>query len=393
MIFEYNCKNYCINCDWLQFSVLLFDDAPEFECPDGIRLEIVQGNNVFQHRCLVFDNVGRKMMTLLWHPYSSRLNSRLMTVQISNEFLYMCSIQRCFSLLQQIVPCVYNSMGRVDVCLDFEVDSTLLSTIYCLQDNTFYIQGKSEGSIFWHRVNSNVGGYMNEPHCLSFGSKCSEIKLKIYNKSRELGLLGGRKSAVVDGDNADDNDGHKPYIVDEWKVAGFNVKKVWRMEFSINGANQLRVDNKAINLEDVSSSHWQLNLFLKFFHTRAVIRRNEGKRNGHKNLDEIISLLDLPTSDVKVKWYEGSPLPFANCEAISVIRSLMSKLDSSAIMANEQVFTSYADTVCSLVASNRLDNWFLNRFAADPVTYFNNLYESVGTKVVRDFVTPNKLFD
>ena len=160
-----------INCDWLQYSVILAEDEPEFVCPDGYRLEILQGNNIFRNRILVWDLTGRKWLTLLWSPYSSRLNSRLMTVQVGNELLYQSAINQSFRLLQEITDCSFNSLGRVDICADFQMDEDKMLCLKHLNSGHFYIQAKSEGSNWWHSNNKVLNGrqfdYKTE-HCLTW---------------------------------------------------------------------------------------------------------------------------------------------------------------------------------------------------------------------------------
>ena len=52
MYFSYQDTKFCINCGWLAFSVHLQEVEPEIMCPDGLRIELCQGNNVFEHRAI-----------------------------------------------------------------------------------------------------------------------------------------------------------------------------------------------------------------------------------------------------------------------------------------------------------------------------------------------------
>lgn len=387
MVFEYKERKYCINCDWLQYSALLTEDNPMLNNPQGFRIEKVQGNNVFKHRALVYDSIGRKWLTLLWCPFSSRINPRIMTVQVGNEFLYGGVIHESFRLLQSVVDCTFNSMGRIDLCCDFECDNEQLKLLNGINDGSFYIQGKKEGSVWWHAINGGRGFFDKQVHCLTFGSPSSEIKLKIYCKARELGLTGssdGRQS---------DEDEHKPYIIEEWKSIGMKPKKVWRIEFSLSGANQLRSDKHALTLDNVASSEWQMQTFFDLYFNRCVIRKNQGRKVGHKNLDERLYLVDLPKKGNHLKWFEGNPPSPSNCHAIPIVRSMMNKITEPAVMANDEVYTSYASTIETLVVRNGLSNWFRNRFGDDCHTYFENLYLNVGSQVVEDYVDARKFFD
>lgn len=398
MIFEHNNKNYVINCDWLQYSVLLCEDNPTLSCPEGWRVEQVQGNNIFRHRALIYDGMGRKWLTLLWSPYSSRLNARIMTVQAANFLLYESAIHQSYNLLMDIVPCGFNSMGRVDLCCDFMADDDFIRKIETLNNGTTYIQGKHEGSTWWHEINAGNGYYAKQPHCLTFGSPTSEIKLKIYNKSRELGLVGGRKKQQSDVDiyagvPQEEIDGHKPYIVSEWRQAKFDIRKVWRMEFSLSGAGQLRSNNQALTLDDVASSYWQLQTFLGLYNTRAICRQNQGSRHGHHNDDAIFRLLDLPKDGHTLKWFAGNPPTPCNTDAIPIVRTMLNKIIEPCIITNETVYMAYAGSIIALVEQNRLDNWFRNRFGDDCEPFLQELFQCAGTKLIEDFADPKKLFN
>ena len=110
---------YCINCDWLAFSVKLNEREPELQCPEGYRLELLQGNNIYKNRFVLYDADGRKCLTALWSPYSSVLDATIMTVQAANWMLYSVSASYIMDLLLQIVDCEFNSVGRVDIFCDF----------------------------------------------------------------------------------------------------------------------------------------------------------------------------------------------------------------------------------------------------------------------------------
>ena len=129
MYFTFNGSKFAINCDWLQYSVILNHTDPELRCPEGYRIELCQGTNVYQYRALVIDSAGRKELTLLWHPHSSSLNPLHMSVQVANEFLYSGKIASSLDLVKEIVDCTFNSIGRFDVCCDFEANNTTLEFI------------------------------------------------------------------------------------------------------------------------------------------------------------------------------------------------------------------------------------------------------------------------
>lgn len=271
-----------VNCDWLQYSVLTHYEQPEIECPKGYRIEVMTGNNVFRHRAIVSDERGRKWLTMLWSPYSGKLNSRLMTVQIANWLLYSGGIKTADRVLHQIVECKFNSMGRIDVCGDFQITDSQLVTIKHLNSGHYYVQGKKEGSAWWHNVGSvGTTAKAKQLHCLTWGSPSSKIKTKLYNKSREQGVLDGGEP-------------EKPYIIEQWRLAGWDITKVYRLEFSLSSSGQLLWRGQRITLDDVASADWLYDVFSLLLEKRFVIRKNQGKRQGHKNLDEIVPFWSVP---------------------------------------------------------------------------------------------------
>ena len=376
-IFENN--GFCLNCDWLQYSVLTDSEEPEIICPDGYRLEIAQGNNIFENRALLFNGNGEKVLTLLWKPYSSVLNKRLMTVQVANKFLYTGMIRKNFELVRQIVACSFNSVGRFDICLDFEANEDFLEAVKHLNSGHYYVQHKTEGSSWWHEVNKDNFKH-KQTHCLTWGSPNSEIKVKLYHKSREQGLIGGDTP-------------EKPWIVEEWEEAHFDKKNVWRLEFSLAGAGQLRWEKQLITLEMIENESWLRRVFFSLYHKRFVCRINQGKRQGHKNNDTRIYLIKLPLDGENLTWYEAPNLKSESKPAIELLRSLMRQVDNSAVMASKLMFESYGKMICEVIENYGLENYFKAVFEKDYTDYLAELYDKSGSGVYNMNLKPSRFFD
>lgn len=381
MYFQYHDATYCLNIDWLQYSVHLITTEPEIICPDGMRIEICQGNNIFEYRALVYDARGAKYMTLLWKPYSSVLPSNLMTVQVANEFLYLNGqgVLWSFQDLQKIVDCTFNAIGRVDICVDWQSTPTRVEFLKHLNSAHYYVQGKREGSTWWHEVSSK-SHYHKQLHALTWGSQTSEIKVKTYHKSREQGL--------VDNPNGQPD---KPWIVNEWKVAGMDVTDVWRLEFSLSGAGQLRYKGKPISLENVSDNQWIVDVFFELYHHRFVTRINQGRRNGHHNDDARVYLLDLPLRSRQLKWAEAKGDDYELPAAIELLRSMMRQIDNPIVMASKVTFEDYANTIANIVNDYRLDGYFLRTWRQDCQSYLNEMYTNVGGGLKTIAANPRKL--
>lgn len=382
MFFKYHDSKFCVNCDWLSFSVHLREPEPEIMCPDGLRIELCQGNNVFEHRAMIFDGRGAKYMTLLWKPYSKVLPANLMTCQLANEFLYLPAgqgIKWAYEDLQRIVNCTFNAVGRIDICIDWEATDNRLEFLKHLNSGHYYAQHKSEGSTWWHEVSN--GDYKHKQlHCLTWGSPKSEIKVKIYHKSREQGL--------INGDTPE-----KPWIVEEWKQNGMDIRNIWRLEFSMQGAGQLRYKGQSIQLANIQDEFWLLNVLCELYDNRFVTRINQGKRNGHKNLDQRVYLFQLPPRAAGLKWAEPKGKDYELPASITLLRSLMRQVDNPVVMASRPMFEEYAYMIIHLVEAHKLDGYFRRTYQDECRAYFDSMWDNVGQGIRQTTPSPARLMD
>lgn len=381
MHFVYKNNRFCLNVDWLQYSVHLREHEPEILCPDGYRIELCQGNNIFAHRALVYDARGAKYLTLLWKPYSKVLPANMMTVQVANEYLYMggMGVLWSFQDLQKIVDCSFNAVGRVDICIDFEGTEKRTAFLKHLNSGHHYVQHKSEGSTWWHEV-AKSQGFTKQLHCLTWGSPKSDIKVKVYHKSREQGL--------INGDEPD-----KPWIVNEWQANGMDIRNVWRLEFSLSGAGQLRYKGEPIKLEHVANDEWLFNVFCDLYHHRFVTRIAQGRKQGHHNNDERVYLFPLPLRASGLKWADVQGRDYELPAAITLLRTLMRNVDSPVVMSAKPTFMDYATTILNLIDNHRLHGYFIRTYERDPQDYFNDLWLNVGQGIRHTTPSPAKLMD
>ncbi|MBR5647973.1 hypothetical protein IKW73_03555 [Candidatus Saccharibacteria bacterium] len=389
MFFTHNSNPYCINCDWLQFSVKLPNLRGEFKAPRGYRLEVNQGNNIFRKRAILFDHNGIKYLTLLWDPYSRVLDPSIMTVQVANQSLYTGGIRHAWRLLQYITPCTFNSMGRIDICCDFEISQKRLDFIKHLNSGHYYVERKKEGSTFWHEANKN-NVPVKQLHCLSWGSKTTEIKVKLYHKSREQGLL---SDITVDKDGViHEPEPEKPWIVNEWRENEMDVQNIWRLEFSLSGAGQLEYEGEKITLDQVADPNWLIGVFIDLYQKRFVVRVNQGRRAGHKNLDRRVFLIDLPGTGLEVHWKEYEDRSDFVDPAVSLLRSMMASLESPTILASVSNYEKYKAAILQIIASCNLYSYFCKTFNETPKSYFDHFSQSVGCGVFEREVSPSKYF-
>ena len=122
MLISYQKRTYCLFIDWLSFSGKRTDVMQEPKCPEGYRMELYEGNNIFKNRAIIFDSEGSKLITMLWNPHSSLLDKALITFQFSNEVLYFEREKECLELTYKSIDYQFNSFSRIDFAMDFEAD-------------------------------------------------------------------------------------------------------------------------------------------------------------------------------------------------------------------------------------------------------------------------------
>lgn len=390
MYFTFNGSKFAINCDWLQYSVILNHTDPELRCPEGYRIELCQGTNVYQYRALVIDSAGRKELTLLWHPHSSSLNPLHMSVQVANEFLYSGKIASSLDLVKEIVDCTFNSIGRFDVCCDFEANNTTLEFIKNLCTGRYYVERKKEGSDFWHEA-KNGDFILKQLQCLNWGTKTSEIKVKLYNKSRELGLIGQPETDK----NGNPVEPHiqKPWIVEEWKANDMDVKRIWRLEFSLRTGGQMRWNDVPIHLDQIASPSWLMRVYFDMYQTRFITRINQGKRSGHKNLNERVYLFHLPKDGEKLKWAATIDHRTDSQPAVELLRSLMRNFENDALMCNIPMVNEYIKTIQKVIILHGLEEYFERSFGSSSQQFFIDILNNAGRGVRDKIVSISKLID
>lgn len=365
----YKSKKYCINYDWCSFSVKLDNPYAQLNAPQGYRLELYDGNNVYKHRAILLDTLGKKIFTILWFPHSSILNERIASVQISNECLYAREEQQCLELLYRTVPCVFNSFSRIDIAIDFEMSNRLMSITRKLHNGAMYVEGKQNGADWWHE-GIYKGKKQKVPHCLNWGATSSKIKVKLYNKSREQ--------------NQDIENGvaEKQYIVNKWEVLEMDKTKVWRLEFSIQGTGAMEWDKRPIEWKHYLSSEWLWDVLCTLYTSRFVIRKKMGKKKGHHNDDEKVAFLNLPSQLPKLK----PKINDVSCECnamVSALRRMMKELEEPTTMANDVIFSRVVDTISTILNEGNLHAYFNKITGGGLNEYVCKLYSSVGSGVVK----------
>lgn len=267
--------NRCVNIDWLE----VFCSEPA-TCPHDAQYFIDKGYFVKQR------DYGtpqyREMFTIYMHnfpflevrrnPYSLRklggiFNANDCHIRLCNRSCYSESPINDLRKFLIAHNYNYNSLTRIDICLDFNRFDKGTNPQIMMRD---YMEGRiskiNQCNIAAHGKDSFGGRIWNS---VSWGSKNSPISTKFYCKSLEL-------KEVKD----------KFYIRDAWAAAGLNLNEdVWRVEFSVKSDYKhfVKLDTGELVPNDLTAyddRHKCLfrfhNFASKYFHFKIVEKKRDG---------------------------------------------------------------------------------------------------------------------
>lgn len=355
------------NIDWLGVSLHLLDHVGT--PPNGYIFVKYDGTNVWQNRRVLYTDDGRRVLTLLSMPKSKLIKGNAALVEVDNEWLYHgIGDQSIMDLLFKIVPYSITGLSRLDLCLDFEPSREQAEIIEQLATGDCYVQGKRNGSGFWSInraatftqvdidgdskvVTKTAPMYtkLNEmwlnrriPHCVSWGHKTSDVKWKLYYKTKEL---------------LDAASGHgfdKPYIVDQWRCEGLDITNVWRLEVSLHNCNRFRFDNRHITFEQLrEDAH---GLFRSLYAQRFVVRRNQ--RHVDRSNDDVVDFLPVGKSSHVFRCDVREPLAKRNGR-ITLLRHLVGSLDDVEVLLDDDTRERVLWLVGQQIDNDGLDEYFM----------------------------------
>lgn len=391
MYFICNGKHMACNLDWVSFSVLLKEKEPEICCPEGYRMELLGGNNVFRNRAIIYKD-GSKALTLLWSPYSRTINSHIMTVQIANCWLYPACVSAWFSVVSECVECTFNNFSRIDIAIDFEISNRQMSLIRKLNSGACYVAAKSEGSVWWHSTTWKDKD-SKFPHCLTWGATKSQFKWKCYNKAREQNTDEHMKTKKKDG-SVYVVPPEKPYIVEMWREGGMNIAKVWRLELSINDMGLMRLEKgkgKKIDLSNCDDMGLWYEIMCSEIDRRFVVRKNEGKKR--KNEDKRMYLLHLNGWKTAVVHKERNKNPKPKPEIVSALKTILRAIENPVILSDVRMFEYYWGMAQELVQRHNLIGWCMRTLGCGIDEWFEKMNESVGEGIVNGISSAAMLMD
>ena len=362
-----------LSIDWLQWSGYLIGDGlnslPELECPDGYRLEILNGNNIFKFRAILYDCLGRKCVTMLWRPKSPLIQWNLVTFQVANIWFYQIEdIQLTIALAARCFNYQFATFSRIDICCDFECNRNQRNIIKGIYHNKIYCAGKRAGSMFWSKVDNEVF-----PHDFNFGSIQSSIKWKLYNKTLELKI------------GTDEED--KTYISDRWLENNMNKYRIWRLEVSINDFNKFYIRNKPIMkngkidytckhmiLEDITDVTI-MEIFCDLYENRFQLRKKKHTRSCN---DERVYIVKLEQHKIVTPYQKEESNHVDN----STMHHLIKVIESDGAKMNEKMLNAACESLFYYVKFNKLDKLFKNLKGKEITDYCEEMLNLAGEGIV-----------
>lgn len=342
-----------INVDWLAFSVILTYSHYEraggvvsLAPPMGLHLEEQPtGTKQFRRRLYLYDDAGDKLLTLLLEPCSKIIDDRTMYVEVANRWLYG-DYSRVYDVVSLLHGFDSIGLSRVDVCCDFHPSDSQRGIIRQLADTSAYIVGKREGSD-WHNYRRE-GGVIRVPHQLSWGSKYSDLKFKLYDKVKEITEIDratGRRWIT------------KPYIVETWQAAGIDITDVWRLEYSLTSANSHRWGDSPINWELVTDRQRLAAWYYETIATRFRIRANEGHECSSNDTELYLINTDTDRMAERTSKRLGGE-ERTSAAFVPTLRACIRELERDEVRANKTMLSMWLRHTYSVLNTSGLHGYF-----------------------------------
>lgn len=332
-----------VSTDWLAITIRLGGDIER--TPAGHQWVLFdKATNVWKKRRVLYNEYGEKVLTLLSCPVASWIEPSMALVEIANEWLYHgFGVHKCLIKLRYCVYYEIVSLSRLDLCVDFVPNDTIREQIMQLADGRLEVTKKGNGSGFWSYNNEDwvPDEWKNVrcPHCTSWGHKESDVKWKLYYKSKELRDAGNGYFT-------------KPYIVDLWRECGMDVDRVWRLEVSIKHCNKLIF--KGLPLSFKVWREDTLELFRSLYNSRFVVY--EGKNRDNRRSAAAIPFLPVGDSvSIKCRKYEGERVSSAR---IALLRKLIVSLDEEEVLHDAPTREDVLLTIDGIIKRDNLKRYF-----------------------------------
>lgn len=287
---------YTLSIDWLSFFCLnkkchdggfeILKDLPQNPYYDYVKQPY--GTRQFAHLYFVYMN-KEKIAEVQSKPHSDILAAGSVIVKFDNAVLYNGLWQTIITDFLRMHYLEVQRISRIDLAADFQRFETYEVVPFIRDFMAMELRhiGRGDGAAYFeHRAKNDpktkCSIYAMQYSGLSFGSHSSDVRVYLYNKTKELA-----------------EQGDKPYIRDLWTALGFGdystqwltdimkhgMPSMWRLEVSIKG-DAIRFKDKAsgqdveIALPDIFDSEFVRKVYFTMIHSYfEFVRNRPGIRN------------------------------------------------------------------------------------------------------------------
>lgn len=351
-----------VNIDWLSFSVSMALTEEErrtgavLNCPQGYSLVELGGTNIYKRRYFVMSAQGEKLLTLLLEPHSQVIDKADMFVEVANKWLYF-DLSWVMPLVCQIHECAWKSLSRLDICCDFVPNVRQQAIMEGLGSCQYYVSGKRQGVSFYDiNIPSEGGQVKTRWYDMNWGSKGSNLKWKMYWKSREV-------TEVSEVEGKEVSWCTKPYIQQQWRNLGWDLENVWRLEFSVTSGNKYRWHGERVDIWRLQEEGYAERLFWDVYDTRFVIRANQGHKC--RKWDELCPLFITPQRDVyrlREREYDSQT---EYHEFVSSLRAAMKQLQEPSVRGFRQMREVWLAATENTIETGNLRPYFYRTFGKE----------------------------
>ena len=332
-----------LNCDWLGLSLHI---AGEPQPIKGYVWREYTATNVWNKRRVLWTDEGDRVLTLLYEPRSAIISQSAALWEIEHEWLYHGGgHQRILDILAQSVLYNITGISRLDLAVDFCPTLTQKEVILGLSDGTYYIGGKEHRVPWYDKIRNPKLNEMwlgkNIPYDQSWGHKTTDIKWKLYYKSKELLDAGGGKFMM------------KPYIVDQWRIHGMDISNVWRVEVSLRKCNNYLLYGNRLILSEIEANFEAL--FRQLYQSRFQVKLNEG----HKDRSNDRQVTFLPINKIYYTLEKRKPENDRQHNGrITLLRHLVQSLDDEQVLLDKTSRENVYNHIYQIIERDNLNNYF-----------------------------------
>lgn len=332
-----------LSVDWFALTLSLTSFVRE--APSGHVWAKYSPTNVWAGRWVLYNDHGEKVFTLLFHPRSKIISPDRALLEVANEWLYHgLGISGCLQLLSQCVGFEILGISRIDLAVDFTPDGEQTKIIKALGCGSMYVAGKQNRVPWFQSITDKwfPAQWLGEvPYDQTWGHKTTDIRWKLYYKSKEL------------RDGAGGVGYDKPYIVDMWREVGIDERNAWRLEVSIHNANQFKYMGERLGFYDFM--HSTPDIYKALYTDRFIIR----KREGHKDKSNDTRVDFLPVGRLHGAFRkQRSEILAEHHGSLTLLRHLVADVQTEEVMMNDTVRESVIATIGNILENDGLSKYF-----------------------------------